>query len=956
MYIRNTPFYSSFEQVWKEGYISPYFQSKIDKDSEKVDMALSERQLFVQSNGRAMLGQDTRGRLHFICSPHEQTYAIPSGGPNVGGQFHGHIGQFYQIDVALLLGKMRYEIELDNGLLLNAAGEDATTVYLDHFLPLTISRRQNMETHIFSLAPIPEKESIKVSDIHPLPGPCGVLFGVEVKNTGKVPIRGKIHLRMEERLFNQFEQYGERFEDYANAPYKTEWDNKLLVLWHPEACATIQFLGAKTAGNPENPKMYHTFEIAPGKSQIFITLISITPQRSETYEALGVLYRHTALEWINITKAYWEERFGKLKMVMNGDVQIGQKYRDMHIRFILDNFNCLQFDRKGHMLTCWQGAPSHALGRSWGIDIEPNVFGVLWAIPEIGRSATIFASKFNMPDYSIYDDHSMLIALSPITIAGKYLSLTGDSDFFASNQKLMDRLHDLYQYMLAHKHPQKALFSSRYGSDLCVFKKYDYGTNVKCIYALTCYADILSALGIDDSEPRKLATQSKHDLCECMEAEGPFGRQITGGTNLGENDGFYVQDDLYYYGGEDTATSLAPLYGLYEFDYEPYVNLNLYARSLFITNYDPEYETLRELHYGMNPSATGVILRLGGSRTKNEMKRSLKILFDRLDESGSLFWWPRASNKKRCLTRCSQGQGAWLQQSEEQWLGLRMDGTRKILTIRPQGLLSDYEIIQSRIGNYTFDVQWHESKDESVFYAKNRNEVPFTIRFGARLWGAGTQGKLTWFECVLAPGETVKHTFSTAILPLEIEKSVCNKEVELLANDDGVIFGPYGIVLPKLYNQKCEVFLLRYAIVNGTKDKWENIDVHLRVPTGWFTAEKGYFIWDYMPEFDGNTATIHFAEIKPSRHYVAPFFVAMPICMAGGEKSVMLSKHPFQMPSNNPTHPILLVEADGSDIADYVIEADLFKNGKKIICNNLPVKTLNAEMYEKQFDLMLHGN
>ena len=49
---------------------------------------------------------------------------------------------------------------------------------------------------------------------------------------------------------------------------------------------------------------------------------------------------------------------------------------------------------------------------------------------------------------------------------------------------------------------------------------------------------------------------------------------------------------------------------------------------------------MRELHFGMNPSATGATLRLGGSYTRKEMLYSLNLLFDRLDETGSLFWWP----------------------------------------------------------------------------------------------------------------------------------------------------------------------------------------------------------------------------------------------------------------------------------------------------------------------------
>ena len=59
-------------------------------------------------------------------------------------------------------------------------------------------------------------------------------------------------------------------------------------------------------------------------------------------------------------------------------------------------------------------------------------------------------------------------------------------------------------------------------------------------------------------------------------------------------------------------------------------NLHRFARSMFITNYDPEFQTMRELHFGMNPSATGCTLKLGGSYTRKEMLNTLQVMYDRL--------------------------------------------------------------------------------------------------------------------------------------------------------------------------------------------------------------------------------------------------------------------------------------------------------------------------------------
>jgi len=953
MYLRNKPKYGSYSDLWEKGYQSPFFQVKYDRQSEIVDLSLSERQLMVQSNGKTMLGQDAKGRLHFICSPHEQTYPVPSGGQFVGGQFKGHIGQYYQTDVSLLLGKMRYELELDNGMIFDAAGKNSVSYYLDHYLPVSKAIHKNIETYTFSLAPILEQEAVKTSDIHPLPGPGSVIYGISIKNTSHVPIRGKIHLKFDQKFLNQFEDYGKRFEDYSHDPFEAEWDHKLLVLWHPEACATIQFMDAMQEGNPKNPKMYQYIDLKPGETRTFTSTISVTPERKQAYAALGTIYRHTALEWINITHDFWRQRLGNLEIKIDGDHLIGQKYRDMHFRFILDNFNCLQFDSNGTMLMSWQGAPSHVLGRSWGIDIEPNVFAVLWAIPEIGRSAAKFAAKFNLPGYSVFSDHSMLIALAPLTIAGKYLDLTNDVKFFIDNKEFLQSLHGLYHYILAHKHADVCLFTSRYASDLIVFRRYDYGTNVKCVYALNYYADILDCIGLDGNEPRELARQTSLELKKHMEAEGPFGTQITGGTNLSQNDAFYIPEEILYYGGEDTTTSLAPIYGLYPFDYEPYVNLNRFARSIFISNYDPEYQTMRELHYGMNPSATGITLKLGGSVTPAEMRDSLNLLFERLDESASLYWWPRALNKKRCLTRCSQGQGAWVQHSIEQWLGLRMDAKRNTLSIQPQGLINEFSFKQGRIGNYVFDIAWHENSNGSEFEVKNLNDKPIMVRLGARQVNAGASGELQWYEVEINPEESVKYNI-TVSESTDLQVDVRKLEMEILASN-GAIFAPYGIIMPKLHPQNCPVFLLRYVIVNATHEIWGNVEVDVQVPDGWFVSEKKFYIWDYDPEFMNNSAKVNFDFLEPGKHYVAPFYVAMPDYLSGGEKSVMLSKHAFDLTTLKDLSPLQLnVEAKKTERIEVPIRASIH-SAQMNLSHELPIQLLSLHDYEKQYNLMLHG-
>ena len=151
MHLRKSPLYASWEEFWENAHRTPDFTAKYDNTSEKTDWSLSERQLFTQSNGRTLLGQDTMGRLHFACTPHDKIYPVPSGGEDLGGQFKGHIGQYYQNDTALLLGKIKYELEMENGLLLSASNRDSVTEYMDYYLPVTATKYPELEIKIFSL-------------------------------------------------------------------------------------------------------------------------------------------------------------------------------------------------------------------------------------------------------------------------------------------------------------------------------------------------------------------------------------------------------------------------------------------------------------------------------------------------------------------------------------------------------------------------------------------------------------------------------------------------------------------------------------------------------------------------------------------------------------------------------------------------------------------------------------
>src|SRR5262249_55921663 len=202
-------------------------------------------------------------------------------------------------------------------------------------------------------------------------------------------------------------------------------------------------------------------------------------------------------------------------------------------------------------------------------------------------------------------DHSTNILVAPIIIARQWLQVTGDVDYLKRHPDVIDKLEDIMHDLLALEAPVDALFASRYSSDGPVGRRYDYGTNVKVWYTFDSMVYLLSQLGRgDEARTYQEKAQAVQDaIMRHMVADGPFGPQISGGTNLGEEPGtFYLPDRVCFYDGEDTSSMLAPIYGISDFTDQLWVNYHCFARSLWCPSYDPEFDVLL-----WNPAEPGIV-------------------------------------------------------------------------------------------------------------------------------------------------------------------------------------------------------------------------------------------------------------------------------------------------------------------------------------------------------------
>lgn len=907
-----------------QGYRSARFHAARDDSSFLVDKPLSERLLFTQSNLRVLLGQDTAGRLAFVGAPHERDYGIPTCVGHDSFPITAHPGMYYQADVAMWYGRARYLIELEDGRAFDAAPEGADSWYLDHFLPVTRAEQAGLRLTTFSLAPVMEPGAACAIAGAQLPGPSGALFALHIENTSGARAHGRCKLLFEREFVIRSEYDGaNRFEADAVQPYHCEWERDLYTLWRPDACASIHLKHARHNEDAGHPELWVELDIAPGASQTVECRVAVAPDKGGIAPALATLFQHGAAEWLDITRAFWARRLGDWTCGIEGEDELAAAYRDMQIRSVLDNFNCLQADALGRLLVHWQGAPSHNIGRFWGIDIEPTAISVLYALPELGPCLLAYIAERNEPRFSEYNDHSTPIRVALLSIAGQYLRLTGDVDCFRFNPRLVRAMRETYVRLMTTKHSERALFPSRYSSDGIVFHRYDLGTNAKVIFALGGYKLVLDAL--EDPLAREigpLIEVIRRDIQDTMVGDGPFGQQYTGGTSLGEGRGFYFRDDLWYYDGEDSSSCMMPVYGVNGFDDEAWRNYHRFARSLFSTNFDPEMGALRWFFYGGAVDGTAYISRLGGSVARAEMRAALSDMLERsVDLTGSLYWWPKGVNKRRCIARCSQGQGSWLLQGTEQWLGLRYDALQRELIVRPQGLLSGYRWQGARLGRGLFDIEWREVDGEARLRVVNRNDAPVRVRAGLRPRGSGADGDLAWHELELAPGAESDQHWAQPTEAAESAFAVEPVELERLS-EDGIVFGPFGLQLPSA-EQDVNAFLLRFALLSG--EPLEDVELTLEVPDGFGAMAKTCRVWDTLPREMARTATLQTGYVPALERCVLPFYVALPGGMPAHR--VWQSAHPFEYPPGNVDEPHLYAEADASSEHSFHLTLRFTRNG-----------------------------
>jgi hypothetical protein len=436
-----SPFSSPFA-TWQEVFSAPrsaFFSggtpdTQVDRRSGAA-LAPHAEALFTQSNARVLVGQSADGGLRLISIP-TRVYPAPTG----QGEFGLGPGMYHRSDVVMYAGDLQYKIQLDGSdaqINLGSAERDNRTWYADHFLPVTASSDPGLEAHMLVFAPVAADVARAALAPAPLPGPAGAIYALHLRNSGQEIFTGKIVLEAGDLLVGHYED-AEPDMRALNRP-AASLRQHTLILTRPFGAVGIHFHDArwKLDGPPYCSE--RAFTLAPGQEALFETHLAVGGAYGDILPVIYELHLHPALEWLNRTAAFWRSRLGDLAVNAEGAGAEARLVRDVYIRSLFDNFNCLQTDPQGSLIIHWQGAPSHGYGVCWGIDVEPTAGSLAHFLPEMTRQVMLFFLQRSRAPIGP-KDHSLPILVAPLILARLWLQVSGDIAFLAKHADVVDEL------------------------------------------------------------------------------------------------------------------------------------------------------------------------------------------------------------------------------------------------------------------------------------------------------------------------------------------------------------------------------------------------------------------------------------------------------------------------------------------------------------------------------------
>lgn len=432
-------------------------------------------------------------------------------------------------------------------------------------------------------------------------------------------------------------------------------------------------------------------------------------------------------------------------------------------RSIYQSLLSLAMDSKDNIVgSNWGSYP--ATNRIWNKDMYYAALPTLFLDGYLCRRVIRWFTRYGVkPEGTKFHgglEHSVGNALAAGMLAGMYYQWTGDRDFFVRNVDIVDTAVKIIDE-LERRRPDKKnhLCHSEWVSDAYALGDYHTGSNICLWLAATGMSRICQIMGRNGDAKRlqKLSEDVRADINHLLViADGPFGRQwLEGRDRNGQYEAVKIskyRHDIYDQGlvfleymikneqinllmhdGEESDTTLAPVYGFVSLTSPVYQHTMRFAGSEGNPTYVPN---IKGISWGMESGATfpGFISVLMGHTASSIDFETFFIELTKLaDLDGSWWWWPYPVKpsyghvvRNFGCGKCGWASGMISVILITQYMGLRVDAGR--LIIQPMANLSKYSWMNARLGNRHFDV----ALTKQHVRVRNLGDRPLTIIFSGQ--------------------------------------------------------------------------------------------------------------------------------------------------------------------------------------------------------------------------------
>ena len=571
------------------------------------------------------------------------------------------------------------------------------TSLLDNIFPVTVINAGGLKMTLLTFCPISADGNERIR---------GVVYGLFVENVSDAVVEGVVSLPKvrESEKFVSF--YNQANVYTAITPGDGIHDHEVEIKLEPEESMWVPSIISAVGGTA-------TEEINC---------------RSTTY-------------WFNQTYQYFSAAMGRL--TIPGDKFIEEFFK----RTVMQCLGFPAMDEAGNVIGgTWGTYP--ALRPVWNKDFNYGVMPLRLIDPELFKKSMLYLLKYGVrPPSNRYEGgpcHSISISISPVSMAGMYYDATGDISIFKLYPEILNKATTLLETVIRErKEKSRWLFSSRFISDGVSAGDYHTGSNILAWHSLTSMSRILGACHDQRGKDHyaEIADRVKSDILKYCVIDGPFGKQFIEGIHM---DGSPVGME---HDGEESDTTLVPVYGFLPYDNQTYRNCLKFALSEHNVFYN---ETTRGIRWGNDATMTSYITgvpMITDSESYWAEESYISEIRKLCDMDGSLWWWPYLKGGKygdvcRIISadneifskgdssmdardypgKCAWASGVFISLFVQEFTGLRFDAPTNTLEFKPLSPFGSYFWDSVKLGKGLFGIDYNVMDDAVNATLVNHNE------------------------------------------------------------------------------------------------------------------------------------------------------------------------------------------------------------------------------------------